>query len=179
MASEHLDQSLADKMVNEAVRVEAEAKFHGSMPRTLQEIQQGNCEVCGAVSDCIARQVGGYLGQMDRTVKAVFKYEPESATARPVLAALAALGSEPMPLRKGGINLVAWVSRKSAAFNSLSSTLESVISERRRKIHCKNALAACYVLDIKTIDETEVFENRGLAMIANSPLIRTEIATSA
>src|SRR5665811_1456785 len=115
MASVHLDQSLADKMVHEAVRTHAEAKFHGNVQRTVQEIQQGNCEVCGSVSGCIARQVGVYLGQMDRTVKAVFMYQPDFSNPRPVL------GNEPVPMRKGGINLVAWVGRKSAAFNSLSS----------------------------------------------------------
>lgn len=168
MASVHLDQSLADKMVNEAVRTHAEAKFHGNVQRTVQEIQQGNCEVCGSVSGCIARQVGVYLGQMDRNVKAVFMYQPDFSNPRPVL------GNEPVPMRKGGINLVAWVGRKSAAFNSLSSTLETVITERRRKMRCKDALASCYVLDIQTVEETEVLENRGQALIVNSPLIRTE-----
>src|SRR5450759_4972705 len=121
MASVQLDQSLADKMVNEAVRSHAEAKFHGNVQRVIQEIQQGNCEVCGSVSGCIARQIGVYLGQIDRTVKAVFIYEPDFSNPRPVL------GKEPVQMRKGAINLVAWVGRKSAAFDSLSSSLENLI----------------------------------------------------
>jgi hypothetical protein len=168
MASVHLDQSLADKMINDALRAHAEAKFNGNSQRVLQEIQQGNCEVCGAVSECIARQVGAYLGQMDRTVKAVFRYEPDYA--RPRLQS----GGAQSALRKGGINLVAWVGRRSAAFNSLSSTLETVVSERRRKMRCKDAQAACYVLDIQTVEETETLENRGMSLVVNSPVVRSQ-----
>ena len=84
-------------------------RFQGSVTRTTQEIQRGNCEVCGAVSDCLARQVGTYLGQMDRTVKAVFRYQADETTPRQ------AQGKGAPQPRKGGINLVAWVGRRSLA----------------------------------------------------------------
>ena len=162
-----LDQSVADDMVNMAVRTTAQAQFYGDIERTIQEVQAGNCEVCGAVSDCLARQVGDYLGQMDRTVKAVFRYEPDYATPRQV-----ETNGAPQ-LRRGGINLVAWVERKNAAFSALGSTLERVLAERSKKLRCGKSSPACYVLDIQMVEDKDVQENRGLALAANSLYMRS------
>lgn len=167
MAPVHLDQSFANKMVNDALRTYADARFRGDVDQTLQEIKQGNCEVCGAVSTCLASQLAAYLGQVDPTVRAVFRYEPDYAAPRQLP------GRESIPLRKGGINLVAWVSRKSATFNTLSSNLEKLLAEPRKKIGCRNASNACYVLDIQAVEEKEVTEDRGLGLVVNSALIQT------
>ena len=168
MASVHLDHSLADKMVTEAIRSFAEAKFHGDVQLTLQEIHQGNCEVCGSVSRCLARQMAGYLAQMDHTIKAVFRYEPDYDTPRHTFE------HQSVQLRKSSINLVAWGGRKSAAFNSLSSTLTNAISDRRKRILCRKASVVCQELDIQMVEDKDVLENRGQALLINSPLIRTE-----
>jgi hypothetical protein len=167
MAPVHLDQAFANKMVNEALHTYADARFHGNVEQTLQEIQQGNCEVCGSVSTCLASQLAAYLGQVDPTVRAVFRYEPDYAAPRQLP------GREPVPLRKGGINLVAWVSRKSATFQTLSSSLEKLLAEPRKKIDCRNAGNACYVIDLQAVEEKEVLEDRGLGLVVNSALIHT------
>lgn len=166
MSSVRLDSTVAEDMVNMAVRTTAQSQFYGNIERTVQEIQGGNCEVCGAVSDCLARQVGTYLGGIDRTVKAVFRCEPEYATPRQVD------GGAP-PLRRGGINLVAWVGRKNAALASLGATLESLLAERRKKLRCPNAGPACTILDIQMVEDKDVLENRGPAVVVNSLYLRS------
>jgi len=167
MATVHLDHALADELVNKAVRSCADIHSHGESQRIIQELQNGNCEVCGSLSNCLARQVGIYLGQVDRTIKAVYRYEPEYSVPRPVL------GNGGTPLRRGGINLVAWVGRKSAASTSLGAMLESVLAERRKKLLCKNATPACNVLDIQMVEEKDVLESRSQAMMVNCMFLRS------
>ncbi len=125
MSSVQLDPSLADEMVQKAARTCADMKFSGDTQGVFQAMQQGNCDLCGAMSDCLVKQIGAYLGKADKTVKAIYRYEPDFSTPRPVL------GSESLPARKSGISLVVWVSRKSAAMDALGATLESLLAERR------------------------------------------------
>ena len=66
-------------------------------------------------------QIGGYLGRMDKNVKAVYRFEPKLSTDQ--------TPGEPgiLSTKSVGFNLVAWVEPKSAALNALGSTHETVI----------------------------------------------------
>ena len=135
--------------------------------RTLRSLQQGRCDACGILSADLVKQVGEYLGQMDRTVKAVYEFEPEVASLRPKT------GIRPDIGHKQGINLVTWVERKSAALTSLGNTLETSLTEGRRKLGCRNAEPACYTLGIQMVDDKDVLERRGYGIVINSTHIRT------
>jgi hypothetical protein len=63
---------------------------------------------------------------------------------------------------------VAWVDRKSAALGSLSATLEAALLESRQKIGCRNASPACQTLAIQMIDDRDIQEWRGYALLANT-----------
>jgi hypothetical protein len=77
MSSLQLDQTVADKMVNNAIAYCTEKNFSGNTQETLHALRQGRCDICGYVCDNLGRQIGEYLGMMDMTVKAVYKYNPE------------------------------------------------------------------------------------------------------
>ncbi|HVN56007.1 MAG TPA: PEP/pyruvate-binding domain-containing protein [Anaerolineaceae bacterium] len=164
MPTMQVDQALADQLVDRAIQMCADLKFHGDKSQALQALQLGRCDVCGTVSQCLVRLVSEYLGQIDRTVKAVFQYEPEFISLRQ--------GGD-FPAHPAGINLVAWVERKSAALVALASTLENAFSESRRRIPCREAGSACYVLDIQMVEDRDVQDRRGLGMMVSNRFLRS------
>ena len=139
MSALHIDQSLADRMVDDAIETCAVKVFSGDTNLTVEALCNGRCEVCALVTDQLARQVGAYLGEIDKTIRAIYRYDPEYTSIRQ-------LGSERTGLsRRGGINLVTWVDRKSAAQSALGMMLETALSTSRQKIiKCHEASpAAC------------------------------------
>ncbi len=167
MPTLQVDQSLADQIVDKAIQMCADLKFRGDKAQTLQALQAGRCDVCGTVSQCLVRQVSEVLGQLDHTVKAVYQYEPELTSLRK--------GADypATPSHQAGINLVAWVERRSAALVALASTLENALSESRRRLHCRDATPACYILDIQMAEDRDVQERRGYGMVVNSRFLRS------
>ena len=133
----------------------------------MQALRAGRCDICGYVAESLTQQVVEYLGQVDKTVKAIYQYEPEDAALRSPSKTSLANG------QRGGINLIAWVDRKSAALNALGDTLETELTESRRKIGCKNAQPACFTLDVRLVDNTEVAERRGYGIVVNSRYVRS------
>ncbi len=168
MPTMQVDQALADRMLDKAIQMCADLKFHGDPKQTVQALQLGRCDICAKVSECLVCQVGEYLGKIDQTVKAVYQYKPEYTSLQPRSENLT-VGGQP-----AGINLVAWVERKSAALNALAATLENALSDSRKRIHCKNAIPACYILDIQMIEDRDVQENRGYGMLVNSMFVRSQ-----
>ena len=167
MATVQMDQAMADKMVEQAILFCADKKFAGDERQTVAALRQGRCDICDYLAYSLVRQIGDYLGQLDRTVKAVYLFEPEKAS----------LTLKPGPKRTGrrasGINLVAWVDRKSAALGSLGSTIETVLTESRRKIGCPNAVPACYNLNVQMVEDREVQEGIGYGAIVQSMYVRS------
>jgi hypothetical protein len=90
-----MEQALADQMVDKAVGYCADRMFGGDKQRALQSLQQGRCDICGLLSSELVKQVGQYLGQMDRTVKAVYEFEPELASLRPKIGIRPGVGFRP------------------------------------------------------------------------------------
>src|SRR5512135_3774921 len=106
MLNTPIDQALTDKMFDQAIDECAYEIFAGDTLRMRQSLLQSHCENCHCVAVCLARLIGEYLGQVDRTVKAVYNYQPLEDTEKEPIGT-----SEPFV----GINLVVWVERKSAA----------------------------------------------------------------
>jgi Pyruvate phosphate dikinase, AMP/ATP-binding domain len=164
MIGMQIDQSLIDRMVDQAIVECAEELFAGDTHRVRQMMLQGHCEYCGIVSESLARQLGEYLGQMDRTVKAVYHYKPVETSEIP------SSGSQEPHV---GINLVVWAERKSAALNALLETLETVLKANRHKISCADASPRCFSLDVKMVSDQEVQEQRGLGLLVESAYLRS------
>jgi hypothetical protein len=166
MQTEQMDQALADTMVQNAIAYCAEKKYSDDIQETTQALRQGRCDICGYLSESLIRQVGDYLGHVDKTVRAIYRYEPEYVATHPS-------SRHAKNGRRGGINLVAWVDRKSAALNALGDTLETVLAESRRKIGCKNAQPACFTFDVQMVDHKDVTERRGYGVVVHSMYVRS------
>jgi hypothetical protein len=159
MFSVQVDQDLTDKMVEQAISECAELAFAGDVRRARHALLQGQCEHCKTVTDSLVRQIGEFIGQVDRTVKAIYRYEPmgdANGHASPGHA---------------GINLVAWVDRKSAALGALVDTLETALSASQIKIGCAKATSGCSTLDLQMVDDRDVREKRGFGLLVESQFL--------
>ncbi len=167
MATVQMDQALADKMVEKAISFCADKKFTGDVEQTRQALRKGRCDACEYLSYSLVRQVGEYLGGIDRTVKAVYAFKPDRAPLTQQD------GNVTAGRRASGINLIAWVDRKSAALSALGTTLETVLSYSRRRIGCVNATPACCNFNMQMVDDKEVQEGRGYGAIVQSMYVRS------
>lgn len=157
-----IDNNFTDEMVERAIAECAEEHFAGDSQRLRQALLMGQCEHCKCVSDSLVRQVSEYLGRIDKTVKAVYQYEPAESPQ-------ASQSEDRASLKKHtGINLVVWVDRKSAALKALIGTLEAVLSTSQRKIGCVNASPGCFVLNVEMVSDQDVQERRGLGLFVES-----------
>ena len=118
MVGMQIDQALTDDMVERAIEICADEHFAGDIRQLNQALLQGQPEHCRCVRDHLAMQISEYLGQVDKTVKAVYQYEPTDA-AQIVQGANSAQSTEPI-----GINLVAWGEQKIEDLNALVGKLE-------------------------------------------------------
>jgi hypothetical protein len=159
-----VDQSLTNKLFEQAIVECADKLFAGDTMRMRQSLLQSHCDSCRCVAGCLARLIGEYLGRVDRTVKAVYTYQPLDDRNKEGLEA-----SEPFV----GINLVVWVERKSAALNALLQTLEESIKVSRNRVGCAVATPACFALDVMFVSDHEVEEGRGLGLLTRTPGIRS------
>jgi Pyruvate phosphate dikinase, AMP/ATP-binding domain len=160
MATMQMDPALANDMIGKAIAYCGEREFAGDAQKAEHALRQGRCDMCAIVSRCLVQEVGEYLGRTDRMVKAVYRVEPEDALPPPKTAAK-------NTSRRAGINLVAWVDRKSAALVALGGTLENALADSMRTLDCKNSTPACYVMQIQLVDDKEVGERRGYGAFVN------------
>lgn len=162
-----MDQDLADRMVQKGIHFCAGKKYGGDLDKTIEALSRGRCDVCDYLAFSLVRQIGEHLGDLDRTIKAVYLFEPEKA------ALSMQKSGAPARRRASGINLVAWVGRKSAALRSLTSTMETLLTESRRQIGCPNAVPTCYNLKVQMVDDREVQEGIGYGAIVQSMYVRS------
>lgn len=149
-----IDQSLIDQIVNRAVNDCSEQVFAGDTRRLRQSLLQGHCENCLCVSESLARQIGGYLGSVDRTVKAVYRYGPVAALQE---------GSVP-PKETTDMNLGVWVERKSAALSALLETLQASLTASLSTLGCSEATTHCLRLNVEVISDQDVRKQSGLGL---------------
>lgn len=168
MVGIHIDQTLTDNMVERAIKSCAEENFNGDIHQLEKALLKGQCEHFRSINDHLAVQIGEYFGQVDKTVKAVYQYKP-SDTTQIVKGETTSPPSEPF-----GINLVAWVERKSAAFVALVDMLESVLIVSQRKIGCTKVLDKFFSLDVKLVDDKEVDSRRGFGLLVHNAHVHSK-----
>jgi hypothetical protein len=164
MLGMQVDQSLTDKMLDEAIIESAEKLFSGDTKRMRNALLQGHCEHCAYVAASLVHQIGEYIGRVDRTVKAVYHYQPVNTPGE-------TLANNIQPYV--GINLIVWVERKSAALSALLETLETVLKASQAKIGCAQASPGCFALDAKIVTDLEVQEKRGLGLFSESTFLQS------
>lgn len=167
MATDQIDQALADQMLEKAVAACAQKYFNGNIEWSYQALRQGRADICSELSRNLSRQIAAYLGNIDKTVKAIFEYTPDEAGARLPEIEKAAYAW------RCSINLVAWVERKSAALNALVSTLKITLTESQRRLIWGPHSASGIELDLEMVADEEVYEQRGLGVVAGHERIRS------
>jgi hypothetical protein len=167
MSANLMNQALADEMVEKAVLFCADKKFTGDKEVAYEALHSGRCDACDFLSFSLVRQIAEYLGRVDKTVRAVYMFRPDNA---PI--SLSAGRTRPRK-RASGMNLVAWVDRKTPALRALGATLENVIAVSRRNLGCVNASNACYNLNIHLVDDREANEGSGYGTLVQSMYVRS------
>ncbi len=162
-----IDTAMANKMVDRAVAECAEEHFAGDARRMRQAVLHGHCEHCRCITDHLVRQIGEYFGQVDNTIKAVYRYETLDLSS--------ASQSEGMDLLRdyNDINLIVWVNRKSAALAALAKMWESALRENLRQLGCVLTSPACLTLNVTMVDDRDIDERRGLGLLVNNPSLRS------
>jgi hypothetical protein len=135
----------------------------------LHALQQGRSDVCGDLLDNLGKQIAEYLGSMDQNIRAIFYYEADQERSHD----FQIKGSTDE--WKGSINLVAWVNRKSAALVALVATLENVLLESQRQlIGISSSHLSLISLDVKMVNDDEIYQQRGLGVIARSEMVHSK-----
>jgi hypothetical protein len=165
MTAMTFDTVIVKDMMEDAIKFCAEKTGLTDRNQVLEALRRGDCSVCEYLRYGLAKGVAEYLGSVDDTVKAIYTYEPEYASS--------VEGHIPSrPNLSPGINLVAWVSRKSAALSSLVTSVNSALTEEYRQLACPKANALCYELDVKVADDDEVQRRTGYGALINSLYVR-------
>jgi hypothetical protein len=168
MSARMFDDTLVTSMMEEAIAFCAEKTGAKTREEVVDAISNGDCAACDYLKYSLAKKVGECLGSMDETVKAIYIYEPEYG-----------VGAENYVENslglKSGINLVAWVERKTAALSSVITSLNEALVEACKQLSPSgNGLR--YLLDVKLTDDDEVAGRRGYGALVHSMYVRpTEV----
>jgi hypothetical protein len=162
------DNALVTSMVEEAITFCAEKTGAQTREEVVEAISNGDCAACDYLKYSLAKKVGECLGSMDETVRAVYIYEPNYGVGV----------DDHFENRlglKSGINLVAWVERKTAALSSVIVSLNEALVEACKHLDAsENGLR--YLLDVKLTDDNEVANRLGYGALVHSIYVRpTEV----
>ncbi len=156
------DTAVMNEMMEEAIQFCARKTRLSDRGQVLEAMRRGDCSVCEYLRYGLSKRFAAYLGSVDDTVKAVYTYEPEYATG----------ADSAGPNGSAGINMVAWVSRKSAALSSLVATLNAALAEVYSQLACPKAGPLCYGVDVKVADDDEVERRIGYGALVKSLFVR-------
>ncbi len=165
MSTLSFDNAIVTNMIEEALKFCAEKAGLRDKEQTRHVLLSGDCCVCEYLRYGLAQKVAEYLGSVDDTIQAIYTYEPEYATSVD--------GAIPdRPNLSPGFNLIARVSRKSAALSSVVASLRSAMAEEYKRLGCPKANALCSELDVRAVDEDEVERRTGYGALISSLYVR-------
>ena len=165
MCAIKFDNAIVVSIMEEAIEFCARKTGLKDREQILDTMRSGDCSVCEYLRYALAKGVAEYLGSMDNTVKAIYIYEPEYATSMDMTI-------PSRPNLSPGINLIVWVSRKSAALSSVVASVSSALAEECKQLACPKANALCYQLDVEVADDDEVYRQTGYGLLINSLYVR-------
>ena len=165
MPTLRFDNAIVTNMMGEALEFCAEKAGLRDKEQARDVLLTGDCCVCEYLRHGLAQKMAEYLGTVDDTIQAIYTYEPEYATS--VDGAIPA-----RPNLSPGFNLIARVSRKSAALSSVVASMRSALAEEYRRLGCPKANALCSELDVRVVDEDEVEKRTGYGALVNSLYVR-------
>ena len=167
MTTLQIDRALADQMLNNAVTFCADRYTAGDTQIALRNLRSGQADICECMRVNLIGQIAEVLGEIDKTVKSIYTYNPVAQPQRP--------GNEIQVTGDKGasINLVVWVDRKSAALNALVTSLEKDLRASQLQLGCLKGDRPCFSLHVNMVDDSDVKEQRGFGVIADSEYLRS------
>jgi hypothetical protein len=165
MSAITFDKAIVTSIMEEAIEFCARKTGLNDKEQILEAIHRGDCSICEYLRYGLAKELAEYLGSVDGTVKAVYFFESEYATN----------ADGPIPDRPNlapAINLIAWVSRKSAALSSIVASVGSALAAEHRRLACPKANGMCCALDVKVADDDEVQGRVGYGALIHSLYVR-------
>jgi hypothetical protein len=165
MSTLNFNNAIVTDMMEEALEFCAEKAGLKGKEQARNVLLTGDCCVCEYLRYGLAQKMAEYMGTVDDTIQAIYTYEPEYATS--VDGAIPA-----RPNLSPGFNLIARVSRKSAALSSVAASMRSALAEEYRQLGCPKANALCSELDVRAVDEDEVKKRTGYGALINSLYVR-------
>ena len=165
MPTLRFNNAVVTDMMEEALEFCAEKAGMKDKEQARDLLHTGDCCVCEYLRYALAQRVAKYLGSVDDTIQAMYTYEPEYATS--VDGAIPA-----RPNLSPGFNLIARVSRKSAALSSVVASMRSALAEEHGRLGCPKANALCSELDVRVVDENEVEKRTGYGALIDSLYVR-------
>ncbi len=165
MSAIRFDSATVTKMMDQAMEFCAQKAGLQGTAKAIEAVRSGDCCVCEYLRYALAQRVAEYLGSVDDTITAIYTYEPEYATTV----------DEPVPGRPNlspGVNLIARVSRKTAAFSSVVAAVQSALAQEYGRLGCPKANAMCCGLDVKVADDDDVHRGIGYGALINSLYVR-------
>jgi hypothetical protein len=165
MSTIRFNNAVVGQMVNDAVTFCAEKAGLKSVDQAIQALHSGDCCVCEYLQYALAQKIAEYLGSVDDTVQAVYTFEPEQAIGVGEIVTN-------HPILSPRFNLIARVSRKSAALSSVVASINSALAKECQQLGCPKANAMCYELDVEVVDEDEVQKRIGYGALISSLYVR-------
>ena len=165
MSALRFDNSIVTNMMQEALEFCAHKAGVKDKEQVRDVLLTGDCCICEYLRYALTLKMAEYLGSVDDTIQAIYTYEPDYATRM----------DEAIPDRPSlspGFNLIARVSRKSAALSSVVASMRSALAEEHSRLGCPKANALCSELDVGVADEEEVEKRTGYGALINSLYVR-------
>lgn len=163
------DTTILTDYMTHAVAFCAEKTGLQGWDRVAAARAEADCLACEYLRYGLAKGVADYLGSLDETIRRVYVFEPEAVTQPE--------GHLPArPRLSPGISMLIWVSRKTAALNSLLASVRQAAQEEFWRLPCPEANALCSDLDTIVVDDQEVTRRIGYGALVESVFVQpTEI----
>jgi hypothetical protein len=151
--------------VDNAIGFCAEKARLNGKEQVLEARGRGDCTVCDYLRYGLAKEIAEYLGAQDSKARAIYFYEENE------IVMFQGVHTSGKPRLSPGIRLIAWVSQKSPALESLVESLTLAVDEESRQLHCPRANALCHQLDVVVVDDDEVQRRVGSGALLTSPFL--------
>lgn len=126
-----------------------------------RKLKRGDCALCTTFRNCLAHQIAGYLGRLDKGMRTIYSYSPDDACG--------VYETPNEALSTGcGIHLIAWTREKKASFERMLEEFTIQWHATRAKLLCARSGALCLALDVALVNDRQVRARQGYANMLGS-----------
>ncbi len=137
----------------------------GTSAELRQALRDGDCYECEALRRHLEQEIAFYLAEADPRLRAIYRFDPTFAFGEDAR-------EQGLPSESSAINLLAWTGEKSSELTEQISALCRAFADARAKWLCPKAVEWCHALNIAVIDDAEIKERHGYAVLLDSLWVR-------